>query len=79
MNKEQIKGKLNVVAGRAKRQAGEWTGSTEQKVEGAVQEVKGNVEIVIGKIEEAVDKANAESRPSKKEIEDAQPHRYEKE
>ncbi len=43
MNKDQVKGKVDEVAGRAKRQAGEWTGDGESQVEGAAQEVKGKV------------------------------------
>jgi uncharacterized protein YjbJ (UPF0337 family) len=38
MNKDQVKGKVDEVAGRAKRQAGEWTGDGESQVEGAAEE-----------------------------------------
>ena len=42
MDKNIVKGTIDDVAGRAKRQVGEWTGDTEAQVEGATQQVKGN-------------------------------------
>jgi uncharacterized protein YjbJ (UPF0337 family) len=54
MNKDQVKGKVDEVAGRAKRQAGEWTGDGETQVEGAAQEIKGKVQNAWGNAKEAV-------------------------
>ena len=72
MNKDQVKGKVDEVAGRAKRQAGEWTGDGESQVEGAAQEIKGKVQNAWGNAKEAVhdekDKAVAKHE-AKKEIE----------
>ena len=44
MDKNIVKGTIDDVAGRAKRQVGEWTGDTEAQVEGATQQVKGKAE-----------------------------------
>ena len=54
MNEDQVKGKVDEVAGRAKRQAGEWTGSGETQVKGAAQEIKGKVQNAWGNAKEAV-------------------------
>ena len=54
MDKDRVKGKVDEVAGRAKRQAGEWTGDTESQVEGGAQEVKGKVQNAWGKTKDAV-------------------------
>ncbi len=59
MNKDQVNGKVDEVAGRAKRQAGEWTGDGETQVKGAAQEIKGKVQNAWGNAKEAVhDEAN---------------------
>ena len=54
MDKDRVKGKVDEVAGRAKRQAGEWTGDKESQVKGGAQEVKGKVENAWGKAKDAV-------------------------
>ena len=54
MDSDRIKGKADDVAGRAKRQVGEWTGDTETQAEGAAQQVKGKVENAWGKTKDAV-------------------------
>jgi uncharacterized protein YjbJ (UPF0337 family) len=53
MDKDRVKGKMDEVAGRAKRQAGEWTGDTETQAEGAAQEVKGKVQNAWGNVKDA--------------------------
>lgn len=53
MDKDRVKGKVDEVAGRAKRQAGEWTGDTETQVKGAAQEIKGKVENAWGQTKDA--------------------------
>jgi len=53
MDKDQVKGKLDDTAGRAKRQVGEWTGDTKAQVEGAAQQVKGKAENAWGKMKDA--------------------------
>ncbi len=54
MDSDRIKGKTDEVVGRAKRQAGEWTGDKETQAEGSAQEVKGKVENAWGKTKDAV-------------------------
>jgi uncharacterized protein YjbJ (UPF0337 family) len=53
MNKDQVKGTIDDVAGRAKRQVGEWTGDTNAQVEGLGQQVKGKAEKAWGTAKEA--------------------------
>lgn len=53
MNKDTVKGTIDDVAGRAKRQVGEWTGDTNTQVEGAGQQVKGKVEKAWGNVKDA--------------------------
>lgn len=53
MDKDRVKGKVNEVAGRSKRQAGEWTGNTRAQVEGGIQELKGQVQNAWGKAKDA--------------------------
>ena len=62
MDKDRVKGKLDDMAGRAKRQVGEWTGDTEKQVEGAAQQVKGKVENAWGKAKDAVRDADDEAK-----------------
>jgi len=54
MDKDRVKGKMDEVAGRAKRQVGEWTGDKENQAEGAGQEIKGKIENAWGKTKDAV-------------------------
>ena len=52
MDKNRVKGKMDEVAGRAKRQTGEWTGDTQTQGEGAAQEIKGRAENAWGKVKD---------------------------
>jgi uncharacterized protein YjbJ (UPF0337 family) len=54
MNKDRVKGAIDEVVGRAKRNAGEMTGNTKLQVEGVAQQVKGKVENAWGKTKDAV-------------------------
>jgi len=54
MNKHQVQGTIDDVAGRVKRQVGEWTGDTSAQVEGLGQQVKGKAEKAFGDAKEAV-------------------------
>lgn len=53
MNKDNVKGSIDDAVGRAKRQAGEWTGDTKTQAEGAAQQVKGKVEKAWGDVKDA--------------------------
>ncbi len=66
MDKDRIKGKVDDVAGRAKRQVGEWTGDEDAQAEGAAQQVKGKVQNAWGKAKDAVrDAADDADRDNK--------------
>jgi uncharacterized protein YjbJ (UPF0337 family) len=73
MDKDRVKGKVDDVAGRVKRQVGEWTGDTKTEAEGAAQQVKGKVENAWGKVKDsardAVDKAKTEQPKRHEDIE----------
>ncbi len=53
MDKDQIKGKMDDVAGRVKRQAGEWTGDKDLQAEGTKDQAKGKAQNTLGKIKDA--------------------------
>jgi uncharacterized protein YjbJ (UPF0337 family) len=61
MDKDRIKGKIDEVAGSAKRKVGDLTGNTELQVEGIVQQAKGKVENAWGKAKDIVRDANSEA------------------
>jgi uncharacterized protein YjbJ (UPF0337 family) len=52
MDKDNIKGKMEDVKGRVKRQAGEWTGDENLQAEGAVDQAKGKVQNAWGNVKE---------------------------
>ena len=61
MDKDTVKGTMDDVAGRVKRQVGEWTGDTGTQVEGAAQQVKGKAEKAMGNIKDTARDAAKES------------------
>jgi uncharacterized protein YjbJ (UPF0337 family) len=54
VNKDQVLGIIDEVAGSAKRKAGELTDNPKLQVEGMVQQAKGKVQGVWGKAKESV-------------------------
>jgi uncharacterized protein YjbJ (UPF0337 family) len=52
MNKDTVKGKGKDMAGRIKRQVGEWTGREDLQVEGAGKQVEGKLQKGVGKVKE---------------------------
>ena len=64
MDKDRVKGKVEDIKGRVKRQAGEWTGDKELQAEGTGDQIKGKVQNTVGKAKDAgrdlADKAQAE-------------------
>ena len=54
MNTDQVKGTIDDVAGRAKRQVGEWTVDTNAQLQGLGQQVKGKAEKAWGTAKDAV-------------------------
>jgi uncharacterized protein YjbJ (UPF0337 family) len=61
MNKDTVKGTIDDVAGRAKRQVGEWTGDTNTQVDGAAQQIKGKAEKAWGNVKDAAKDANTDA------------------
>ncbi len=53
MDKDRVKGKLEDVKGRVKRQVGEWTGDEKTEAEGAAEQVKGKIQNAWGKVKDA--------------------------
>jgi uncharacterized protein YjbJ (UPF0337 family) len=53
MAEEKLKGAVNDAKGRVKRQAGEWTGNTDLKVEGTKDQAKGKIQKAAGKVKDA--------------------------
>ena len=53
MDKDRIKGKMEDVKGRIKRQAGEWTGDTKTQAEGIADQAKGKAREAVGKMKDA--------------------------
>jgi uncharacterized protein YjbJ (UPF0337 family) len=53
MDKDRIKGKVEDIAGRVKRQTGEWTGDEKTQAEGAVEQIKGKARNMAGKVKDA--------------------------
>lgn len=65
MDKDRIKGKMDDIKGRVKRQAGEWTDNEKLQAEGTGDQIKGKAENVVGKVKDAgrdmADKARDEA------------------
>ena len=54
MDKDTVKGKMEDIKGRVKRQAGEWTGDQRLQDEGTLDQAKGKVQNTWGKVKDAV-------------------------
>ena len=53
MDKDRIKGKMDDIKGRVKRQAGEWTDDSKLQAEGTGDQIKGKAEQAMGKVKDA--------------------------
>jgi uncharacterized protein YjbJ (UPF0337 family) len=53
MDKDRVKGKVEDVKGRIKRQVGEWSGDKKTQAEGAAEQVKGKIQNAWGKAKDA--------------------------
>lgn len=62
MDKDRVKGTVNDAAGRAKRQAGEWTGDLNKQLDGAGQQMKGKAEKAWGNMKNATRDANQQNQ-----------------
>lgn len=65
MDKDRVKGMVDQVAGRAKRQTAEWTGDTRAQVEGGLQELKGGIRKAWGEAKDAVREAARDAEKDK--------------
>ena len=71
MDKDRVEGKVKDIAGRAQRQAGEWTGDTETQAKGAAKQAEGKVQNAWGKAKDAVKKSDRlDDNPDAAETED---------
>ena len=64
MNQDQVKGTIDDVAGRVKRQIGEWTGDLDAQVEGAAQQLQGKARKALGDAKEVVQAVHEKLRQS---------------
>jgi uncharacterized protein YjbJ (UPF0337 family) len=53
MDKDRIKGKMEDIGGRIKRQTGEWTGNEKTQAEGLAEQAKGKTRNALGKMKDA--------------------------
>ena len=67
MNEDKLKGKAKDIAGRVQRQAGEWSGNTEQQVKGAMKQGEGKLQNAVGQAEDAM--KDARDREQQREAE----------
>jgi uncharacterized protein YjbJ (UPF0337 family) len=70
MDKDRIKGKIEEVAGKAKRQVGELTGDDKTQAEGLAEQVKGKAHQAVGKTKDAIRDAADELRRRKEHEQD---------
>ena len=63
MNKDQLKGTVKDIAGKAQEKTGELTGSEKQQVKGLKNQVEGKIQKGVGDVKEALDDANEQSKP----------------
>ena len=69
MNKDRVEGKAKDIAGRAQRQAGEWSGDTETQAKGAIKQAEGKVQNTWGKAKDAVKKPADNRQPANESVE----------
>jgi len=58
MNKDQLKGSIKDVAGKAQQEIGELTGNDKQQIKGLKNQAEGKIEKGVGHVKEAVKDAN---------------------
>ena len=54
MDKDRVEGKTKDIAGRVKRQVGEWTGDEKTQSEGAAEQAEGKVQNAWGNVKDKV-------------------------
>ena len=63
MNKNQVKGTMKDMAGKAQQKVGEVTGSEKQQVKGLKKQAEGKIEKGAGDVKKAFKDANKRSKP----------------
>lgn len=63
MNKDQVKGAIKDVAGKAQQKAGELTGSEKQQIKGLKNQAEGKIQQSVGDVKEAFDDAARGKKP----------------
>ena len=63
MNKDQLKGSVKDVAGKAQQKVGELTGSEKQQIKGLKNQAEGKIDKAIGNVKEAIDDADDATKP----------------
>lgn len=74
MDKDRIKGKMEDAAGRAERQAGEWTDNEKAQAEGLKHQVKGKVRNMAGQVKDAARDAAKDAQKNQSRSEHEQEH-----
>ncbi|MDB5901981.1 MAG: CsbD-like protein [Betaproteobacteria bacterium] len=57
MNKDEVKGTVKDVAGKAQQKVGELTGSEEQQIKGLKNQAEGKIQKGVGHVKDALDDA----------------------
>jgi uncharacterized protein YjbJ (UPF0337 family) len=70
MDKDRVKGKMEEVAGKAKRKVGELTHDDKTQAEGLAEEAKGKAHQAVGKAKDAVREAADDLRRRKENEQD---------
>ncbi len=63
MNKDQVKGAVKDVAGKAQQKTGKLTGSDKQQVKGVKNQVEGKVQQGVGDVKDALDQTKERTKP----------------
>ncbi|HLY98408.1 MAG TPA: CsbD family protein [Candidatus Angelobacter sp.] len=73
MDKDRVKGKMEDLKGRVKRQAGEWTGDSKLQAEGIAEQAKGKARNAVGRMKDAARDISDDMRKSQHRKEPDEP------
>ena len=65
MNKDQMKGHMKDLAGKAQRKLGELTGSKEHQAKGMMKQAEGKVQKGVGDVKNVARDADDETKPAR--------------
>jgi uncharacterized protein YjbJ (UPF0337 family) len=69
MNRNQVKGAVKDISGKAERKVGEMTGNRSAQAKGAAKQVEGKVQKGIGNMQQAAQDADRKTQQSAQDIE----------